>query len=140
MRVVFTRIVFTNGCFDLFHDGHRKLLHEAGLQGDWLVVAVNDDASVRALKGADRPAQRLVTRLDAVYRHPAVHAAIPFGGDVEALVRAIQPWCIVKGDDHDPATLAGGKWVLDHGGRVVIVQRNGISTTELLKQSRRLKA
>lgn len=135
------KVAITNGCFDLFHDGHRHLLKQARKGHDWLIVAVNTDDSVRELKGQDRPVQKLALRMQQVAQHPDVDAVIPFSGNVHELVSSIRPYAIVKGSDHDPQTLHGADLVRSWGGRVVIVERiPGLSTTEQIrrKQVRRL--
>jgi rfaE bifunctional protein nucleotidyltransferase chain/domain len=98
-----TRVVFTNGCFDLLHAGHVQSLMAARALGDVLVVGVNDDASVAGLKGAGRPLFPLAERLALLCALRAVDVCIPFGGrTAEALVRAIQPAVYAKGGDYDP--------------------------------------
>lgn len=135
------KVALANGCFDMFHDGHRHLLKQARKGHDWLIVAVNTDESVRELKGEGRPVHKLELRMHQVMQHPDVDAVVPFVGNVEDLVRAIRPYALVKGSDHDPATVSGGEMVRSWGGRVVIVERlPGLSTTEQVRrrQVRRL--
>ncbi len=135
------KIAIANGCFDLFHEGHRHLLKQAKKGHDWLIVAVNTDESVRELKGDGRPVHTLALRMAQVAQHPDVDAVIPFAGNMEGLVASIRPYAVVKGSDHDPATLHGADLVRSWGGRVVIVQRVGNhSTTDQIRrrQVRRL--
>lgn len=129
------KLVFTNGCYDMLHQGHLRLLKRAKQAGDWLIVAVNDDASVRALKGDGRPVQGLRIRMEGVARLMCVDSVIPFDGNVEALVATIQPDVIVKGSDYDPWQMAGADQVRARGGKVLIVERlPGFSTTQQIPE------
>ena len=128
------RIVLAPGCFDLFHDGHWSLLNSAKKLGDWLVVAVNDDNSVSALKGDERPYEPLRERLRNVSRHPAVNAVIPFAGDQLALVDAIRPHVLVKGSDYREHQVIGFDLMRKYGGRVCIIERLPESSTTLQAQ------
>lgn len=113
-------VVLANGCFDGLHAGHIQLLAEAKKCGDWLTVAVNDDASIRDLKGPGRPQVPSAERMAHVAALHSVDAVIPFSGDVESLVRVVRPQVLVKGDD-TPRPVKGADWVAQHGGRVVFV-------------------
>jgi D-beta-D-heptose 7-phosphate kinase/D-beta-D-heptose 1-phosphate adenosyltransferase len=128
------RVVMTNGCFDLLHPGHLHCLREAQRLGDRLLVAVNDDASVRRLKGADRPRQTVAERMAALASLPEVDWVVSFGESTPArLVNALLPEVLVKGGDYRPEEVIGGTKVERHGGRVVIVDTlPGWSTTALL--------
>lgn len=132
------KVVFTNGCFDMFHEGHRYLLHEARKFGDYLIVAVDSDSRVKELKGDNRPVNRLADRISDINHSGLADAVIPFDGDVESLVSAINPDVIVKGDDYLSKHIAGALKVMSRGGSVVIVPRlEGLSTSLLIKEKTR---
>jgi D-beta-D-heptose 7-phosphate kinase/D-beta-D-heptose 1-phosphate adenosyltransferase len=128
------RVVFTNGCFDLLHIGHITLLEQARHFGDRLIVAINSDASVRALKGPTRPivAERERSRVLAALA--AVDAVVVFGEPTPLeLIVAARPDVIVKGGDYDVDTVVGAQEVQSWGGQVKIVPIvDGFSTTQLL--------
>lgn len=135
------RIVFTNGCFDLLHVGHVTLLERAKRLGDVLVVAINSDRSVRALKGAHRPIMsqrdraRLLAALASVDYVTVFNESTPLG-----LIRLVQPDILVKGTDWSAGQIVGGAVVRQRGGRVVRLPLvNGYSTTELLDRIGRLQ-
>ncbi len=115
-------IVMTNGCFDILHAGHVTYLEQAKRLGNRLIVAVNDDASVRRLKGADRPVNPLEQRMRVLAGLAAVDWVVPFYEDTpERLIRAVQPDYLVKGGDNDPAHIPGNRCVWDAGGQVVVM-------------------
>ena len=95
------RVVLANGCFDLLHVGHVRYLEDARARGDLLVVALNDDASARALKGAGRPAQPLAERAELVGALRAVDLVTSFSErDLEATLRLLRPAVHAKGTDY----------------------------------------
>jgi D-beta-D-heptose 7-phosphate kinase/D-beta-D-heptose 1-phosphate adenosyltransferase len=115
------RVVLTNGCFDLLHAGHIHALEHARSHGDALIVAVNDDASVRRSKGADRPVSGIERRLRVLASLACVEAVFPFSEDTpEAVVRAIAPDVLVKGEDWKSKGVVGRDFVERHGGIVVL--------------------
>ena len=115
-------IVMTNGCFDILHAGHVTYLEQAKRLGNRLIVAVNDDASVRRLKGADRPVNPLEQRMRVLAGLAAVDWVAPFYEDTpERLIGAVQPDYLVKGGDNDPAHIPGNRCVWDAGGQVVVM-------------------
>lgn len=132
------RIVFVNGCFDLLHPGHLHLLRSAKAYGEKLVVAVNDDASVRALKGDARPFHDLADRLAMLAAVGAVDAVVPFEeATPEKLIRAVKPDVLVKGAEYEGTTVPGADYVAHRGGRVVFVPMlPGKSTTALVEAVR----
>jgi len=106
MRSRGRRVVLTNGCFDLLHEGHVLLLSQAKALGDVLVVGLNDDASVRRLKGAGRPVVDLAGRLRVLAALTCVDQVVAFGEDTaDALIERIRPDVYVKGADYSPASL-----------------------------------
>jgi D-beta-D-heptose 7-phosphate kinase/D-beta-D-heptose 1-phosphate adenosyltransferase len=127
------RWVFTNGCFDLLHPGHLRVLREAAAQGDRLVVALNDDASVRGLKGPQRPVQDENARAALLSALVWVDAVVLFGQDDPGdLIRLLVPDVLVKGGDYTVETVVGADTVLQAGGRVHLVSLlEGHSTTSL---------
>lgn len=129
------RIVMTNGCFDLLHRGHLQYLQAARALGDRLVVAVNDDASVRRLKGATRPVNRLDDRMAALAALRFVDHVLPFSEDTPAaLIEQLAPDVLVKGGDYAPDQIAGASAVRARGGNVVVLPYlAGYSTTALLR-------
>jgi len=128
------RVVLTNGCFDLLHAGHVHSLEFARSQGDVLVVAVNDDASVRRAKGRGRPVQELRDRLRLVASLSCVDAAFAFGEDTpEKVVRALEPDVLVKGEDWKEKGVVGRDLVERRGGRVVLAPLlAGFSTSRII--------
>jgi len=128
------RIVFTNGCFDVLHAGHVSYLEEAKGLGDRLIVAVNDDASVRRLKGESRPINELEDRLLVLAGLAAVDWVVPFSDDTPAsLIADSLPDVLVKGGDYKPDDIAGAKEVLQNGGEVrVLAFRDGYSSSRII--------
>lgn len=132
------RLVFTNGCFDLLHPGHVRYLEAARAFGDILVVGLNDDGSVRRLKGEGRPILRSAERAEVVAALGAVDHVIVFAEDTPlALITALAPDVLVKGADWALADIVGRAEVEARGGRVErIPVVPGLSTTALLRRIR----
>lgn len=132
------RVAFTNGVFDLLHLGHLDVLTAARAEADALVVGVNSDASVRRLKGADRPVRAETDRARLLAALECVDAVCVFDEDTPFdLVRALHPDVIVKGGDYAPEMVAGADVVTARGGRVVIVPLTpGHSTTATIARMR----
>jgi D-beta-D-heptose 7-phosphate kinase/D-beta-D-heptose 1-phosphate adenosyltransferase len=130
----------TNGCFDILHAGHVAYLEEAKARGDRLLVAVNDDDSVRRLKGTGRPVNTLADRMAVLAGLAAVDWVVPFSEDTpERLIDAVAPDVLVKGGDYRPEDIAGSRSVLARGGQVeVLTFREGRSTTGLVNAIRGL--
>jgi len=130
------RVVFTNGCFDLLHVGHITVLEQAHRFGDRLIVAINSDASVRALKGPSRPIVGERERGRVLAALAAVDAVVVFGEPTPLeLILATRPDVIVKGGDYNPETVVGAGEVLSWGGQVKIVPIvEGFSTTRLIEK------
>ncbi len=133
------RIVMTNGCFDILHAGHVAYLEEAKARGDRLLVAVNDDDSVRRLKGAGRPINSLEDRLAVLAGLAAVDWVVPFSEDTpERLIGEILPDVLVKGGDYRPEDIAGGAAVIANGGTVEVLSfHEGRSTSRILEAIRK---
>jgi D-beta-D-heptose 7-phosphate kinase/D-beta-D-heptose 1-phosphate adenosyltransferase len=128
------KVGFTNGCFDIVHAGHVALLAAARAHCDRLVVALNDDAGVRRLKGTNRPVNGLEDRAAVIAAVEAVDAVISFADDTPLeLIRRLAPDVLVKGGDYTVETVVGAKEVQETGGRVVLVDVvEGHSTTGLI--------
>ena len=133
------RVVLTNGCFDLLHPGHVALLESARALGDVLVVAINSDASVRALKGPDRPLVPEAERAETLDALETVDAVVVYGeATPREVVAALLPDVLVKGADWAADAIVGREEVEAAGGRVVRVPLlPGRSTTSLLERIRK---
>ncbi len=133
------RIVFTNGCFDILHRGHITYLNRAKALGDLLIVAVNSDASVRRLKGHDRPINALEDRLQVLAALSSVDYLVPFEEDTpEALIRVARPDIYVKGGDYQRESLPEAPLVEKLGGAVQILPYvEDHSTTDVIEKIRR---
>ncbi|MEZ5990114.1 MAG: D-glycero-beta-D-manno-heptose 1-phosphate adenylyltransferase [Planctomycetota bacterium] len=132
------RLVFTNGCFDLLHPGHLDYLERARSYGDVLIVGVNTDASIRRLKGEERPINPLEVRLAMLAGLEVVDFLLPFDEDTPArLIERVTPDVLVKGEDWRDKGVVGREWVEGHGGQVVLVPLlKGFSTTSLIERIR----
>jgi rfaE bifunctional protein nucleotidyltransferase chain/domain len=135
------RVTLTNGCFDLLHVGHVRYLHAARELGGKLIVAVNSDASVRALKGEGRPAIPAEERAEILASLADVDAVVIFPEkDVRAIIREIHPDFHAKGTDYTVETVPERDEVMACGGRVVIVgDPKNHSATEILRSRSQLE-
>ncbi len=134
------RVVWTNGVFDLLHQGHIEYLCEARALGDHLVVGVNTDASVRRLKGPSRPIHDQNSRALQLAAMQAVDLVILFEGDTPLPeIETIQPDYLVKGGDYDPEQIVGGNFVKGYGGQVVVIPFiDGFSTSRIIEKIKKL--
>ena len=132
------RIVFTNGVFDLLHRGHVEYLEQAAALGDRLVIGINSDASVRRLKGAERPLTPQSERAELLQALACVDLVVVFDQDTpERLIQEIAPDVLVKGGDWAVERIVGKEFVEARGGQVLNVPlRQGLSTTALLERVR----
>ena len=132
-------IVFTNGCFDLLHKGHKDLLIKASSFGNLLIVGLNSDISVRSLKGKDRPIQSEKIRKNILIRLGIVSRVYIFSERTPLnLIRLIKPDVLVKGGDYKLDQIVGSKDVILNGGKVKIVPITpGFSTTSQIKKIKR---
>jgi len=130
--------VMTNGCFDILHAGHVAYLNEAAKLGDRLIVAVNSDSSVQALKGPGRPVNPEDRRMAVLAGLGAVDWVVPFTEETpQRLISEILPTLLVKGGDYKPEEIAGGKEVIAAGGEVRVLNfEDGCSTTEIIESIR----
>jgi len=129
-------VVFTNGCFDILHRGHVECLEKAKSLGDLLLVGVNSDASVERLKGAGRPINSLRARLRVLAALECVDYVLGFADDTpERLIHCVRPDILIKGRDWEGQEVAGARFVIETGGRVVFVPLvPNHSTTRTLEQ------
>jgi D-beta-D-heptose 7-phosphate kinase/D-beta-D-heptose 1-phosphate adenosyltransferase len=132
------RIGFTNGCFDILHPGHVKLLTAARATCDRLIVGLNSDASVKRLKGADRPVQNERARSEVLAALEAVDLVVLFDEDTPLnLITQVKPGVLVKGADYTREQVVGHEIVEAHGGEVRLVEiLQGFSTTSLVERAR----
>ncbi|MEN0105257.1 MAG: bifunctional D-glycero-beta-D-manno-heptose-7-phosphate kinase/D-glycero-beta-D-manno-heptose 1-phosphate adenylyltransferase HldE [Pseudomonas sp.] len=132
------KIVFTNGCFDILHAGHVTYLEQARAQGDRLVLAVNDDASVSRLKGPGRPINSVDRRMAVLAGLGAVDWVVSFSEDTpENLLRAVKPDVLVKGGDYGVEQVVGAEIVKAYGGEVrVLGLVENSSTTAIVNKIR----
>ena len=132
------KIVFTNGCFDLLHKGHRDLIKQSFSFGDILIVGLNSDESVKRLKGEDRPIQNEVERKNALLNTGYVNEVYIFDDDTPLeLINLIKPDILVKGGDYTPNEIVGYEEVTSSGGEIKIVPLTpGFSTTSTIENMR----
>jgi D-beta-D-heptose 7-phosphate kinase/D-beta-D-heptose 1-phosphate adenosyltransferase len=136
------RVGFTNGCFDLLHPGHVKLLAGARAACDRLVVGLNGDASVTRLKGKGRPVQNVQARAEVLAALEAVDLVVVFDEDTpEKLIKQVKPTVLVKGGDYKPDQVVGRDLVEALGGQVILIELvPGHSTSAMVARSRAPKA
>jgi rfaE bifunctional protein nucleotidyltransferase chain/domain len=129
-------VVFTNGCFDLLHRGHVHMLREAKAQGDLLIVAMNSDSSVKAIKGPSRPIMPEIDRVELIAAMEMVDYVVVYDEpDPYDLIAAIKPNVLAKGGDWSPDKIIGADIVERHGGRVAVIPYlEGFSTTEIIER------
>lgn len=131
-------IAFTNGCFDILHEGHIFSLSQAAVEADFLIVGVNANESVRKLKGEGRPVNDQASRALVLASLIMVDAVVIFEEDTPlALISALLPDVLVKGGDYTPEQIVGAKEVTANGGRIVINPIiPGVSTTAIIEKFR----
>lgn len=139
LRDAGARIVFTNGCFDILHAGHVRYLAAARALGDYLILGLNSDASVRRLKGETRPVNDENDRAAVVGALKSVDAVVIFGEDTaEALIDEVRPAVYVKGGDYTRETLPESRIVEAYGGEVAFIPLvAGKSTTNIIERAGR---
>lgn len=130
------KIVFTNGCFDILHVGHKRYLEAASKLGDILVVGVNSDASVKRLKGIDRPINNENDRMEMLSAFGFLDYLVLFEEDTPyELIKTILPDVLVKGGDYKPEDVVGRDIVESRGGELVLIEYvDGKSTTNIIKK------
>ena len=134
------KVVFTNGCFDILHNGHVRYLAAARALGDSLIIAVNSDASVRRIKGPNRPITPQEERLELLASFSFVDYVLAFDdNDPLRVIEALLPDVLVKGSDWALDEIVGRDVVESHGGRVERIDLvGGISTTKIIEQAKRV--
>lgn len=134
-------IVFTNGCFDILHQGHVHILRTARSFGDRLFVGINTDSSVARLKGGGRPVNKLDSRMKLLAELRSVDYVVPFDEDTPfQLIEEVKPDVLVKGGDYEVGSVVGANSVISCGGRVEIVPLlEGCSTTGIINALNRLE-
>lgn len=130
------KVVFTNGCFDLLHSGHIHLLREAKKKGDVFIVAVNDDSSIKKLKGTSRPIFPLEERIEILEAIEDIDYLVSFSEETpQKTIAQLLPDILVKGGDWTPEEVVGKKEVEEAGGEVVIIPYlEGRSSSEIVKR------
>ena len=129
-------IVFTNGCFDLLHKGHFEYLAKAASLGDRVIIGLNSDASVKALKGENRPINNEEARSLGLASLHLSDAIVVFDDDTPAsLIELIEPDVLVKGGDWNKEDIVGGDFVEGNGGKVEVIETtDGYSTTSIINR------
>ncbi len=137
-RLISKTIAFTNGVFDILHEGHIKVLSQAASFADVLIVAVNSDASVKRLKGDSRPVNGQYSRCLVLASLIMVDAVVIFEEDTPlATINALMPDVLIKGGDYTMDTIVGASEVIANGGRVGIIPlEQGFSTTGIINKLR----
>ena len=135
-RAAGRKVVFTNGCFDVLHAGHVDLLRRSKRLGDLLVVGLNDDESVRRLKGPTRPVNPVEARAEVLGGLEAVDYVVAFGEDTPAkIIETVRPDVLVKGEDWKDKGVVGREFVESYGGRVELVPLlPGYSSTATIRK------
>ncbi|MBS7357605.1 MAG: D-glycero-beta-D-manno-heptose 1-phosphate adenylyltransferase [Bacteroidales bacterium] len=133
-----SKIVFSNGCFDILHRGHVEYLAKAADFGDEMLIGLNTDASVKRLKGPSRPINDEYARAIVLAGLEFVNAVVLFDEDTPYnLIKAVQPDVLVKGSDYKPEDIVGYDIVTAKGGRVETIDFvDGYSTTRTIEKSR----
>ncbi len=129
-------VVFTNGCFDIVHLGHVDYLEKARNLGDRLIVAVNEDQSVRKLKGENRPINDENARARVIASFGFVDAVVLFGEETpKQMINLLLPDILVKGKDYEVSNIVGADVVIEHGGKVETIDLvDGYSTTKIVEK------
>ena len=132
------KVIMTNGCFDILHAGHVTYLEQAKSLGDRLIVAVNDDDSVKRIKGPERPVNTMTRRMQVLAGLSCVDWVVPFYEDTPTrLICDVAPSALVKGGDNNPDDIPGGQCVRDQGGEVLVMEYvDNCSTTGLIRSIR----
>lgn len=137
-RVNSYEIVFTNGCFDIVHQGHINSICQAASLGNKLVLGLNSDASVKRLKGEQRPINDQYSRAMVLAAMEFVDAVCIFEEDTPLeLIQAVKPDILAKGGDYTPETVVGNDFVVSMGGKTVILPLvPDFSTTQIIERSK----
>jgi len=130
------KIVFTNGCFDVLHYGHFRLLHESKKLGNKLIIAVNDDESVKRLKGNGRPIHNQEQRIFCLSSIIFVDLIILFSENTPIkIIKELNPDVLTKGSDYSIDEVVGKQEVIDSGGEVILIPLvKGLSSSNIIKE------
>jgi D-beta-D-heptose 7-phosphate kinase/D-beta-D-heptose 1-phosphate adenosyltransferase len=139
-RLLDKTVAFTNGCFDILHRGHLEILSQSAALGDILVVGVNTDASVKKLKGENRPVNNESFRAQMLASLTMIDAVVLFDEETPLeLIRIIEPDILIKGGDYSIEQIVGAEDVIKNGGEVKIIPLvKGYSTTALIQKIQEL--
>ena len=129
-------IGFTNGCFDLLHEGHFHLIREAKKRCDFLIIGLNSDESVKILKGENRPIENQEQRAKNLSKMKEVDAVVIFNTETpENIIKYLNPDILIKGGDYNKADIVGSKFVIENGGSVEVIDLlPGFSTTKIINE------
>ena len=129
-------IGFTNGCFDLFHEGHLYLIKEAKKKCDFLIVGLNSDESVKILKGKDRPIENQEIRAKNLSKVEDVNAISIFNTETpEIIIKDLKPDILIKGGEYNKDEIVGSQFVIENGGSVEVIDLlPGFSTTKIISE------
>jgi D-beta-D-heptose 7-phosphate kinase/D-beta-D-heptose 1-phosphate adenosyltransferase len=135
-KVTGKTVAFTNGCFDILHPGHLFSIGQAAKEADYLIVGLNADASIKRLKGQDRPINSTASRALVIANLVLVDAVVVFEEDTPyELITTLLPDVLVKGGDYTIDTIVGAKEVIANGGKVIINPIvEGFSTTNIIEK------
>ena len=135
-KVTGKKVAFTNGCFDILHQGHLFSIAQAAKEADYLVLGLNADASIKRLKGPERPINNTESRALVMANLVLVDAVVVFEEDTPyELITTLMPDVLVKGGDYTIETIVGAKEVIANGGKVIINQIvEGFSTTNIIEK------
>ena len=132
-------IGFTNGCFDLLHEGHFHLIREAKKRCDFLIIGLNSDESVKTLKGESRPIENQEQRVKNLSKMEEVDAIAIFNTETpENIIKDLNPDILIKGGDYNKTDIVGSKFVIENGGSVEVIDLlPGFSTTKIINERMR---
>jgi D-beta-D-heptose 7-phosphate kinase/D-beta-D-heptose 1-phosphate adenosyltransferase len=136
LKVTGKKVSFTNGCFDILHPGHLFSLSQTAKEADYLLVGLNSDASVKKLKGPERPINNTESRASILANLVLVDVVVVFEEDTPLeLIQTLLPDVLVKGGDYTIDTIVGAKEVIANGGKVIINPIvEGFSTTNIIEK------
>tara|TARA_B100001769_G_C21960351_1_gene516804 strand:- start:24 stop:494 length:471 start_codon:yes stop_codon:yes gene_type:complete len=129
-------IGFTNGCFDLLHEGHFHLIRKSKLRCDFLIIGLNSDESVKILKGESRPIENQQQRAKNLSKIKEVDAIVIFSTETpEDIIKDLNPNILIKGGDYNKDDIVGSKFVIENGGTVEVIDLlPGFSTTKIINE------
>jgi rfaE bifunctional protein nucleotidyltransferase chain/domain len=135
-KITGKKVSFTNGCFDILHPGHLYSIGQAAKEADYLIVGLNSDASIKRLKGPERPINNTESRALIIANLVLVDAVVVFEEDTPyELITSLLPDVLVKGGDYTIDTIVGAKEVIANGGKVIINPIvEGFSTTNIIEK------